>query len=35
MGGGFGGSELVARVSGADLLLVINRAQAKNRRFGP
>lgn len=31
----FSGSELVARVSGADLLLVINRAQAKNRRFGP
>lgn len=31
----FGGSELIARVSGSDLLLVINRAQAKNRRFGP
>jgi len=35
MGGGFSGAELVARVSGSDLLLVINRAQAKNRRFGP
>jgi len=31
----FSGSELIARVQGSDLLLVINRAQAKNRRFGP